>query len=153
MAVFFIMITGSLLFFMGGCTPQTRSVSLAVDTTQTFSRGGTQEVPVKWWRVFGDEDLNILVDSALASNFNLQTAWQRLREAQAVVDRESGSFFPTVDASVQGEISQYQSQFVQDQQLSLGLTSGYEVDLWGRISSRVQGSLRLGLVATENKTG
>ena len=79
-----------------------------------------------------------MVDSALTSNFNLLTAWQRLRAAQAVVDRESASFFPTLDASVQGEVSQYQSQFVQDQQLSLGLSSAYEVDLWGRISSRVE---------------
>ncbi|MBS3806189.1 MAG: TolC family protein [Bacteroidales bacterium] len=136
--LFSVLITGALLVFLAGCTPQTQSVSIPVDTTQTFSDAGTQEIPEKWWTVFGDEELNIFVDSALTSNFNLLTAWQRLREAQAVVDRESASFFPSLDASVQGEVSQYQSQFVQDQQLSLGLSSGYEIDLWGRISSRVE---------------
>ena len=124
--------------FIAGCTPQTRSVSVGVDTTQSFSDAGTQEIPGRWWTTFGDKDLNLLVDSALTSNFNVLTAWQRLQEARAVVDRESSSFFPTLDASVQGEVSQYQSQFVQDQQLSLGLSSGYEIDLWGRIRSRVE---------------
>jgi NodT family efflux transporter outer membrane factor (OMF) lipoprotein len=136
--VFFVLVTLVGHFFMSGCTPQTRSVSVEVDTTQVFSEAGTQEIPDRWWTVFDDENLNVLVDSALTSNFNLLTAWQRLREARAVVDRESSSFFPTLDASVQGEVSQYQSQFVQDQQLSLGLSSAYEVDLWGRISSRVE---------------
>jgi len=136
--LFFFLIAVLGHIFMSGCTPQTRSVSLGVDTTQVFSNAGTQEMPGRWWTTFGDDDLNVLVDSALASNFNLLTAWQRLREARAVVDRESSSFFPTLDASVQGEVSQYQSQFVQDQQLSLGLSSSYEVDLWGRIRSRVE---------------
>src|SRR6056297_3586266 len=136
--LFSFLVTGALLASLAGCTPQTQSVSLPVDTTQTFSDAGNQEVPERWWTVFGDEQLNVLVDSALTSNFNLLTAWQRLRAAQAVVDRESASFFPTLDASVQGEVSQYQSQFVQDQQLSLGLSSAYEIDLWGRIGSRVE---------------
>src|SRR6056297_1241833 len=84
--LFFFLIAVLGHIFMSGCTPQTRSVSLGVDTTQVFSNAGTQEMPGRWWTTFGDDDLNVLVDSALASNFNLLTAWQRLREARAVVD-------------------------------------------------------------------
>ena len=138
LAGFSILITFALLIMLGGCTPQTGSVSIPVDTTQVFSDAGSKDIPEKWWSVFNDEQLNVLVDSALTSNFNLLTAWERLREARSVVDRASSSFFPTLDASAQGEVSQYQSQFVQDQQLSLGLSSDYEIDLWGRISSRVE---------------
>jgi len=134
----FLVAMGIMGLLSGGCSPQTKSVSLPADTTFSFSAEGMEEAPGRWWTVFGDQHLNTLVDSALASNFTLQTAWQRLREAQAVVERESASFFPSLDASVQGEISQYQSQFVQDQQLSLGLSSGYEIDLWGRIRSGVE---------------
>ena len=134
----YVPVVVSLMLSFEGCTPQTESVSLPVDTTTNFSASGVQEVPDRWWTVLDDQDLNVLVDSALSNNFNLKTAWQRLKAAQAIVDRKSSSFFPTLDATVEAEMSQYQTQFVQDQQLLLGLSSRYEVDLWGRIRSGVE---------------
>lgn len=128
----------SVVFVFGGCSRQTSSVSLPVDTTRTFSYSGDRDVPGRWWTVFGDPQLNVLVDSALGSSFTLMTAWQRLHEAKAIVDRETSSLFPTLDASVEGELSQYQTRFVQSQQLRLGLASQYEVDLWGRIRSSIE---------------
>lgn len=126
-----------LLFGIWSCAPKTAGVSLPIDTTSVFSASGSQQAPQKWWLAFGDSQLNNYVDSALTSNFNLKTAWERFRESQAVVKRESSSFFPTLDASAQGEISQYQNQYIQNQSFQLGLSSGYEVDLWGRIKSQV----------------
>ena len=121
-----------------GCSTQTETVSLQVDTTRSFSNGGTQEIPDRWWTVFGDQKLNILVDSALQANFNIQTSWQRLQEAQAIAKRTSASLFPGVDASLSGEAGQDPSTFRQDQRLRLGLRAQYEVDLWGNIQSRVE---------------
>lgn len=43
--LFSVLITGALLVFLAGCKPQTQSVSIPVDTTQTFSDAGTQEIP------------------------------------------------------------------------------------------------------------
>jgi len=134
----------SMLLFAGvlvvfnGCSPQREMDALSVDTTQTFSSSGTARVPDRWWAAFDDPRLNLLVDSALTSNFNLKSAWQRLREARAVSDRAASSLFPSLDASAQGELSQYQRQFDQNQQLRLGLSAQYEVDLWGRIRSSVE---------------
>ena len=131
---------GVALISFSACTPQTKSVSVPVDTTRAFSEGGNAVVSDRWWDAFENERLSKLVDSALSTNFGLQNTWQRLRAAQAVVERESSSFFPTLDASAGGELSQYQTEFVQNQQLRLGLSSSYEVDLWGRIRSRVEAS-------------
>ena len=135
-AVVLIFLAG--FFIVSSCSPQRETMSLPVDTTQVFSTAGTGEVPEKWWTAFDDEKLNIIVDSSLANNFNLKTSWQRLQAAQAVSDREASSFLPTLDANIHGETAKYQNQFIQDQSFRLGLNSSYEVDLWGRISSRVE---------------
>jgi NodT family efflux transporter outer membrane factor (OMF) lipoprotein len=128
---------GFMLFILSNCSPKTSTVSLPVEPPQNFSESGTYEVPQKWWTVFDDENLNALVDSALQSNFSLQTAWQRLRASQAVLDRESASLFPSLNATGNAEINNRQSEFQQSQRFRLGLYSEYEVDLWGRIRASI----------------
>jgi NodT family efflux transporter outer membrane factor (OMF) lipoprotein len=134
--IIFLVIVTVLLF--AGCSAQTTKNKLPMDAPKSFSKEGIREVPEKWWKVFENTRLNALVDSALESNFNLKTAWERLKAAQAVVDRSSASLYPDLDASAQGEITRPESQFQENETISLGLTSEYEIDLWGRISSIVE---------------
>lgn len=79
--------------------------------------------------------MSALVDSALQSNFNLATAWQRLRQAQAIVNRESSALFPDLFGLFEGE--RRRPEFDDTERLRLGLTSEYEIDLWGRIRSTI----------------
>ena len=133
--------TGVLSISLLSCSPKTKLSNLPFQNLEAFSYSGEQEVSDRWWRSFEDQKLNILIDSALQSNFNLETAWLRLSEAQAVVDRESSIFFPDLEASVRGEINRPQlafQEFEQNRSVSIGLSSVYEIDLWGRIRSRVQ---------------
>ena len=127
-----------ILIVLVSCSPKTRPVNVGVDTTEVFAASGQNYAPKQWWTAFEDQQLNSLVDTALHSNFNLKTTWQRLQAAQAAVDRQSSSFFPTLDASASGEVSKYQNQYIQNQSFRLGMSAGYEVDLWGRIQSRVE---------------
>ena len=120
------------------CATQTRTASLPVDPPASFSETGTQDVPERWWTVFENEQLNALVDTALTSNFDVRIVWERLQAAQAVVDRESAALFPDLEGSVQGGISSSQSAFQGAENIQLGLSSVYEVDLWGRIRSRIE---------------
>lgn len=117
------------------CSPKMTSVSIPVDSPERFAESGVQAVPEQWWTVFEDPQLDALVDSALNSNFNLKTAWERLRAASAVADREAAAFFPSLDGSVHAERNRSQSQFRDSEVLQLGLSSEYEIDLWGRIRS------------------
>ena len=119
-----------------GCSTPPEPVSPPVESPETFSESGTKKVPDRWWTVFNDERLNSLVQKAIHSNFNLRTAWNRLKEARAVVDRESSFLYPHLDGIADAEISRRNSEV--DEQLRLGLTSDYEVDLWGRIDSTIE---------------
>ena len=128
---------GSLPAALVGCSTSSET-SAPVEPPDSFSESGTQQVPDRWWTVFENDSLSAVVDTATAQNFTLRTAWQRLRAAQAVVDRESASLFPDLEASAGGDVSKAQSSSDVSETLSLGASSVYEVDLWGRIRARVE---------------
>lgn len=130
-----------LAISLAGCaTPRDTASPPVDDIPETFSDSGTQTVPDRWWRAFGDTELNRLVDRALDGNFNLMTAYNRLRAARAVVRRESASMYPNLEGFATGDVSrgEVNNNSTDDEQLRLGLTSEYEVDLWGRIESGVE---------------
>ena len=53
----------------------------------------------RWWETFNDAKLNGLISDAVASNFDVQIAQARVRQARAQLDATIGAIFPTVDAS------------------------------------------------------
>ncbi len=119
------------------CSPKTTNIELPVESPDNFSYTGEASVPDKWWLVFNNVDLNVLVDSALISNFTLNAAWQRVRASQALLKRESATMFPSLNGSFDAEINNRQSEFQQSQRFRFGLYSDYEIDLWGRIGAGV----------------
>ncbi|MGM0575708.1 MAG: TolC family protein [Myxococcota bacterium] len=120
------------------CAAPDVETSLPVEPPERFSRSGGAAVPERWWAAFDDSRLDGLVEEALRSNLDLKTAWERLREARAVVDRESSGLLPDVDAVLEGEIRRPEDTARDLEQLWLGLAADYEVDLWGRIRSSIQ---------------
>lgn len=129
----YILLLGCLLAFLSGCAPRTMDASLPLAPPPSFSAPGGQEMPARWWAAFEDRQLAAAVDSALANNFSLRAAWQRLLAAQAVVERESSALLPDLEASIQSGVSFPRPDFVGGENVRLGLSSQYEVDLWGRI--------------------
>lgn len=117
-----------------GCAGQTRTTVLPLELPVTFSAVGTAELPARWWTTFGDAGLNAAMDSALTSNFDLKAAWERLRAAQAVADRQAAALLPQAEATALGEIRRGSGGA---EEIRLALSSFYEVDLWGRIRSSV----------------
>ena len=53
----------------------------------------------RWWETFNDPKLNRLISDGVASNFDVQIAQARVRQARAQLDATVGAIFPTVDAS------------------------------------------------------
>jgi len=128
-----------------GCAAQTET-SAPVESPDQFSASGTEAVPDRWWTAFESDTLNAVVDSATAANFTLRSAWQRLQAAEAVVDREAGALYPDLEASGRAErrggtedaFGGTEDAFVEGGNFELGLSTVYEVDLWGRIRERVK---------------
>ncbi|MFO7788317.1 MAG: efflux transporter outer membrane subunit [Halospina sp.] len=123
---------------MAGCASQPEEKpEPPVTVPETFSTSGGEPAPERWWRSFEDDGLNRLVEDGLDANLDVLSAWQRLREARAAVDQQSADLYPDLNATADGEVSNSDSSDAEES-LRLGLSSEYEVDLWGRISSRVE---------------
>lgn len=99
----------------------------------------SKELPTDWWKLFGDPQLQILVQEALKNNQDLALSLARLDEARALAGIAKADYFPTLDLSARfgeaetsesgnntGAISR-RSTFNQ-----LGLVANYEIDFWGK---------------------
>ncbi|MCC7037616.1 MAG: efflux transporter outer membrane subunit [Alphaproteobacteria bacterium] len=51
----------------------------------------------EWWRVFGDEKLNALVEQAVAGNENVKVYAARVKQARATAKVSRSYLFPTID--------------------------------------------------------
>lgn len=131
-----LIFSGISVLILAGCGTQ-KKIDAPVEIPDSFSESGSEVIPDRWWRSFEDERLNAVIDTAMQSNFNLLTAWERLRAAQAVVDRESSALFPSLEATGTGEVNRFSESSQDSEQIQLGLTSVYEIDLWARIQSGI----------------
>ena len=110
-------------------------------------RGPTVQAPDRWWAALSDPGLDTLVERALAGNLELRQAWARLDQAAALATQAGSGRWP--DLGVRASSSRFQSiappgipSKIADtsarSRYELGLTAGYELDLWGRIESQVE---------------
>lgn len=114
-----------------GCASSRAPEEPPVEVPDAFSAHGDARMPDRWWEAFGDDKLDRLVERALDTNLPLKTAWYRLRAARAVAERAGADLYPDLTLSVSGENRSTGGN--ETEELDLGLSSEYEVDLWGRI--------------------
>ena len=87
-----------------------------------------------WYRGFGSQDLDGLIEQAVTNNFDLQTAHWRIEQALERAKQARAGLFPTVDGL--GNIN-YLSGHSRDGGLhetdwSALLSASYEIDFWGK---------------------
>lgn len=90
----------------------------------------SQQDGVPFWKAFGSDDLNRLVDTALAQNLDLQAALHRIEEARGQVKVAGSALYPTIQAGAS-------SARTVKEPLSTSAAQGvasisWELDLWGK---------------------
>lgn len=78
-----------------------------------------------WWKIYGDKQLNALVDQVETQNQSIQSVEARLRQARALANIARAGQSPTVAAGGKND---------------LGLLVNWEIDLWGRIHRTIEAS-------------
>lgn len=99
----------------------------------------------EWWTAFGDEQLDDLMGRALSGNLSIEQAAARLRQAEASAVKSGAARFPSLTGSGEGKTTYTGSRdtaTVTTDSYKLGLSAGYEVDLWGRVASSRRAALR-----------
>jgi NodT family efflux transporter outer membrane factor (OMF) lipoprotein len=96
-----------------------------------------------WWRLYDDPVLDGLVKDALAANTDIRVAVAHLQRARASLREERGAREPQVGVSGSTQYGRLPGPAAPgekrtDVQVDVGLDVAYEVDLFGRISRRIE---------------
>lgn len=96
-------------------------------------------VPDDWWVLFNDPVLNELQQRLVVGNEDLKTTLARVANARASLEASRSATQPTLSADLGGTRSGG-GQVKTASSLSLGITAGWEIDLWGRLSMAAEGA-------------
>jgi multidrug efflux system outer membrane protein len=116
-----------------------------------------------WWDVYSDPFLNALIKEALKNNNDLKTAIARAKEADAYRGVARSAYFPTVN--LESGVQRDHGVFKNNPDLDLptntqtsnlflgGLSTAWEVDLWGRIRRSTEAANAEYLSTEEGRRG
>jgi len=143
--------------FIGGCSVQPKYERPAVELPAAWKENAPRFAEDgRWWRIYGDGELDKTIDEALAGNGDLLVAAARVDEARALLGESRSFFYPRVDAvasagrsrtsestvfsppGIPNEFSTYRG----------ALQVSYELDLFGRLRSNADAA-RAELEASE----
>ncbi|WP_051278315.1 efflux transporter outer membrane subunit [Solimonas flava] len=127
------------------------AVPLAEHYKEAAADGWTPAAPADhlprgaWWTRYGDAELNALAERLALNSPDLAAALARYEQASAYRDQSRAALFPSF--SLGGKVERDRSSDLQPPTGSLpdyygnntlGVSAGYELDLWGRVRNTVK---------------
>ena len=138
------------LVLLGGCMVGPDYKRPDIDLPAGYSEpasDATPEIPVQWWSLYRDPVLDDLIRQGLERNADVRLAVARVEEAEAALrEARATVFFPLVNGNA-GATRSRTLQFGTANTFTLGLSTSFEVDLWGRLR-RAERSVQDQLLAT-----
>lgn len=104
----------------------------------------------QWWKIFGSDELDKLVEEALANNHDVKAATARIRQAEMLAGSAASALLPTISAGGKRSIDSPQGGQGTDPNpptnrshrlSSAYVSTSWEVDLWGKIRASEASSL------------
>lgn len=131
-----ILVWIGLGLLIGGCSLSPKYEQLKANLPQDFGVEYSNEtISQTWWKDFGDEYLNGIVEEALKNNYDLAVAMERVSQARSSWGYARSDRYPSLSA--QGEATRNkknpkQGEFDNYNNFSLSGILSFELDLWGR---------------------
>ncbi len=133
------------------------------DPNALASHRALQGVPVSaaawpksdWWKVYGDPQLDALIDEALAGSPTLNIAAARTRKALALAQTAKAPLYPQVDGNLSSTRQRFSEQGLVPPPVAgtwntvnqLQVTLGWEIDFWGKNRASYESALGLARAA------
>jgi multidrug efflux system outer membrane protein len=146
-----------VLVVLAGCSLEPKYEKPAVELPEAWQQSAPRFAEDgRWWRIYQDENLDRVVDEALAGNGDLLIAAARVDEARAVLGEANSFFWPRVDAVAGASRQQISTRTATSfpgipreySNHRATLNVSYELDLFGRLRSNANAA-RAELEASE----
>ncbi|HKV64631.1 MAG TPA: efflux transporter outer membrane subunit [Candidatus Acidoferrum sp.] len=145
-----------------GCAVGPKYQRPKIDAPAAFrgAEGAAQQASfadLPWWDVFKDEQLRVLIKTALANNYDLAIAVTRIEQSRQMAAQARAQYFPTLGygariSTGKNEFSQIDPTSPQSEAIKgtfIGVASAaWEADIWGRIR-RLNEAAKAQYLATE----
>jgi len=100
----------------------------------------------KWWEIFGDPQLNALVEQVEVSNQNIRLVEAQFRQARALAQQARSEYFPLLTGGISTTRNKPASNISNAQNFNpsinttyrLNLDASWEPDIWGRVARSVE---------------
>lgn len=127
----------SLLFILllASCSTVTTRDVVPFDLPAEFTEKGGDVIQPDWWIHLDDPGLTQVINKALAGNFNLLAARDRLAQSEASAKKAGADLVPALNGKgfVDEEWAYRDNSSSTASSFRLELAASYEVDLWGRL--------------------
>lgn len=128
---------------LGGCSMAPEYQRPAVELPQAWQAAPAQgqNLPAdRWWTLYQDGTLNLLIEEALIYNQDLALATARLDEARALARIADAQLVPAVDAAFQRDRTRRSDSTatrfpgaLENNNYRAQVNVSYEIDLWGKL--------------------
>jgi multidrug efflux system outer membrane protein len=127
----------------------------AINTTGLYREQASTDsatlASMPWQSLFTDTALKALIQEGLSNNLDLKSAMQRILEAQAALQQSKAAFFPSLSANANVSRSKQSSAGLNfppginintlTTTYQAGLSTSWEADIWGKLSSAKRAAL------------
>lgn len=119
------------------------SLPVAWEYNQQYFQTTPSDDP--WWDGFNDPVLTDLIHRAVANNYNVLVAQQRIEAARQMWRQSKAAYWPTLGVSAGWTKSQQSGRLMKDRTpvektdyFSLGLSLNWEIDVFGRVTAQAK---------------
>ncbi|MCW3806361.1 efflux transporter outer membrane subunit [Plebeiibacterium marinum] len=143
-----ILIAVFIAIGMSSCRTSKNVSDLNVDTKDLIrdenlnTSDSTTIADIPWQEYFSDDILKQLIQEALDNNLDMKVAIERIKQAEANFSMAKAAKLPTLSIAAQDDFTLYSNNGSSTKvlgynanTLSLGLTTSWEVDAWGKLKS------------------
>lgn len=147
-----VLVIASILSSCKITKPYTKP-TIDINYRERENKDTTNIALMKWSEIFTDTALQQLISDGLAANLDLRIAIERINQSAANLKLKKGALLPSVNGNVSVKesrlaFSQGFGLFEQTTQYDLGISAGWEVDIWGKLKSAKKGAVA-NLLATD----
>jgi len=138
-----------IFFIISGCSVHSPMISEStVDLPDSYSSGEPIPAPPigRWWKKFGDDKLNELIEEAFKHNLDITQSYERLQQSLALARKTGASRGPILN--IEGSGGRTKKSGVTADTYQLSAAASFEIDLWSKLGSSSRAA-RLDALASE----
>nr|WP_319398854.1 efflux transporter outer membrane subunit [uncultured Carboxylicivirga sp.] len=137
-----------------GCKSGKNLGELNTDTSGLYRTDEASEdtssiASLNWSEYFTDDQLKSLIQEGLNNNLDLKVAAERINQAQSNLKMAKAALYPTLGVAGQVDHARISSGdrgrdvlgYEGRNNITLGLTTSWEIDIWGKLNSRKKAQL------------